>query len=412
MTRRAVITGIGVVAPTGIGADHYWKATREGTSGIRPISHFDASRYPVKLAGEVQDFQVNDFVEQRLVVQTDRWTQLAMAASQMALEDASFDPSTSDPYQMSVVTSSAMGGNEFGQREIQNLWGKGPRFVGAYQSIAWFYAATTGQLCIRHRMKGASSVIVADAAGGLDALGHARRTVRRGTDVVVAGGTEAPVAPYALTCQLATRHLSEATDPSAAYLPFDVRANGHVPAEGGAVLLVEDLEHARTRGAPFLYAEIVGHASTNDAHHHLDPAPDGHHLQRAMELALERAGVPPEDVDVVFADGAGEPGPDAAEAKAIHAVFGSRHGTVPVTVPKSAVGRMCSGGGALDVATAALALRHGCIPPTINVAELGEGCDFDLVRNQARPAQLRTALLMARGVGGFNSALVLRQVGD
>jgi minimal PKS chain-length factor (CLF/KS beta) len=229
---------------------------------------------------------------------------------------------------------------------------------------------------------------------------------------VVAGGTEAPVAPYALTCQLPTRHLSTATDPSAAYLPFDVRANGHVPAEGGAVLLVEDLEHARTRGAPSVYAEIVGHASTNDAQHHLDAAPDGRYLQRAMELALERAGVAPDEVDVVFADGAGDPGADAAEAKAIGAVFGARAGAVPVTVPKSGVGRMCSGGGALDVAAAALALRHGCIPPTINVNELGEGCDFDLVRNQARATSLRTALLMARGVGGFNSALVLRQVGD
>jgi 3-oxoacyl-(acyl-carrier-protein) synthase len=204
VNRRAVITGIGVVAPTGIEAAAHWRATREGRCAIRPITRFDASRYPCRLAGEVDGFDPANFFDKRLAVQTDRWTWMALAATELALKDAALTPSAVDPFRMSVVTASATGGNEFGQREIQSLWSKGPIFVGAYQSIAWFYAASTGQISIKHGIKGPCSVIVSEAAGGLDALSHARRLIRRGVDAVIVGGTEAPIAPYALTCQLSS----------------------------------------------------------------------------------------------------------------------------------------------------------------------------------------------------------------
>lgn len=405
MSRRAVITGIGVVAPNGIGAEAFWRATRGGESGIDRIQRFDPSRYATRFAGEVDGFEPTNYIEQRLVVQTDRWTWMALAASKMALEDADFDPETyDDPYKMSVITSSSSGGNEFGQREIQALWGKGPRFVGAYQSIAWFYAASTGQIAIRHLMKGPCGVVVSEGAGGLDALSQARRYIGRGVELAVCGGTEAPIGPYALTCQSQNGLLSEG-DARDAYRPFDRRASGYFPGEGGAIMVVEHADHARSRGAPRIYAEIIGHGATQDGYHHARPAPDGRQLARAMRLALEDAGTAPEGIDAVFADGMGVPDWDAIEAKAIHDVFGDRGKEIPVTVPKSMVGRLYSGGAALDVACAALALRDGVLPPTVNV---DEGYDLNLVTEGERELDLSTVLVVARGFGGFNSAMVLR----
>lgn len=408
--RRLVFTGVGVVAPTGRDASTWWDATLAGTCGIRPITRFDTSKYAATLAGSVEGFEPTDFIEQRLVVQTDRWTWMALAAAQMAIDDAGFDPSTVDPYAVSVITASSSGGNEFGQREIQNLWGKGPIFVGAYQSIAWFYAATTGQIGIRYGMKGASGVVLAEGAGGLEAVAQARRAVRRGSDVVVTGGLEAPIGPYALTCQLRTGRLSTATEAADAFRPFDRRANGYVAGEGGAILIAESLQEARARGAARLYAEVAGYGATNDAYHWSRPAPDGAQYTRAIRLALADANVQPDEVDVVFADAAGVPDDDAAETAAISTVFGKR--TPPVTAPKTTVGRLYAGGAALDVAAALFSIRDGVVPPTIHLDELAEGCDLDVVTGSSRTLPVRTALVLARGYGGFNAALVLRAVED
>jgi 3-oxoacyl-(acyl-carrier-protein) synthase len=408
--RRAVVTGLGVVAPNGIGTDKWWQAAKKGTSGIDRIQRFDPSPYPVQLAGEVDGFKADDWIERRLIVQTDHWTHMALAATQMALDDAKFDPAEHDEWSMSAITASSSGGNEFGQREIQNLWGKGPVYVGAYQSIAWFYAATTGQISIKHGLKGPCGVVLAEGAGGLEALQHSRRTIRRGIDTVVSGGLEAPVGPYALTCQLGNRMLSRATDPADAYRPFDARANGYVPGEGGAILLVESLEGAQERGAPQVYGEIVGYGATNDAYHWAKPAPDGRQLARAIEIALENADLGPDDVDVVFADAAGSPEADALEATAIKEVFGKRQSQVPITAPKSTVGRLYAGGASLDAAAALLAMRDGTIPPTINLDDPAEACaDLDFVTGSARDASVECALVVARGYGGFNGALVLRR---
>jgi 3-oxoacyl-(acyl-carrier-protein) synthase len=407
--RRAVFTGIGVVAPNGKDTESWWEATLAGKSGIDRISHFDPSQYDTQLAGEVQGFDVDDYIERRLQVQTDHWTHMALAATQMAFDDASFEPFEHDPYSLSVITASSSGGNEFGQKEIQALWGKGPGFVGAYQSIAWFYAATSGQISIRHNLMGPCGVVVAEGAGGLEALQHSRRMIRRGIDTIVSGGLEAPIGPYALTCQMETGDLSREQDPADAYRPFDRRANGYVPGEGGAILLMESPERAEERGVSEVYGEVAGYGATNDAYHHSKPAPDGEQLARAMRIALDDAGIGPGDVDVVFADAAGVPEADVAEAKAIKDVFGKRASEVPVTAPKTMVGRLYAGGAPLDVATALLAMRDGVIPPTINLDEPADGCDLSFVTGSARKAELGTALVLARGFGGFNGALVLRR---
>jgi minimal PKS chain-length factor (CLF/KS beta) len=324
------------------------------------------------------------------------------------LEDARYDPASYDPYKTSVVTSSSAGGNEFGQKEIQSLWGKGPIFVGAYQSIAWFYAASTGQISIKHGIKGPNGVIVTEGAGGLDALQHSRRTIRRGVDAVVCGGTEAVICPYALVCQMRSGMLTPTNQPGA-YRPFDASASGYVPGEGGAILLVERLESARQRSAPNIYGEIVGYAATQDAYHFAKPAPDGQQLARAMRQALQEAGIGPKDVDLIFADAMGVPEWDRIEAKAIKEVFGNHASEVPVTAPKSMVGRLHSASAALDVATALLAIRDSCIPPTINSDRLAKGCELDLVLGKARPKDLRHVLINARGFGGFNSSLVIQK---
>jgi 3-oxoacyl-(acyl-carrier-protein) synthase len=305
---------------------------------------------------------------------------------------------------MSVITASASGGNAFGQREIQALWKEGPRQVSAYQSIGWFYAATSGQLSIKHKLQGACGVMVADAAGAVIALSNAHRQIRRGLAAVVTGGTEAPLSPYALACQSSQATLNTGTDPTA-YRPFAPEADGYLPGEGGAILIAEELDHARRRGAPQLYAEIAGTASTHDGHHITDSPPDHTQLLRAMRQALERASCSPDEIGVVFADGAGDEESDRMEARAIRELFAGRR--VPVTVPKTMTGRLCSGGAALDLASAALALHEGVIPPTVNVASADE-LGFDLVTSAREVPGLSAALIVARGAGGFNSAAVLK----
>jgi minimal PKS chain-length factor (CLF/KS beta) len=333
---------------------------------------------------------------------------MALAATQMAFEDAKFDPSEFDEWSTSAITASSSGGNEFGQKEIQALWGKGPKFVGAYQSIAWFYAATTGQISIKHGLKGPCGVVIAEGSGGLEAIQHSRRTIRRGVDTVVSGGLEAPIGPYALTCQLGNGYLSTASEPEDAYRPFDARANGYVPGEGGAILLVESKDRAEQRGAPQIYAEVAGYGATQDAYHWGKPEPDGTQFARAITVALADAGASADDVDAIFADGFGVPEFDAAEAAAIEKAMGKRAGEVPVTVPKTMVGRLYAGGASLDVAAAVLAMRDGKLPPTVNLDEPANGSKLKFVTG-AQDAQLNTVLVLARGYGGFNAALVLRR---
>jgi minimal PKS chain-length factor (CLF/KS beta) len=405
MTARAVVTGIGVVAPSGVGADAHWSTVLAGTRRTGPISLFDPARYPTRVAGEVPDFDPTGFADGRQRVQTDRWTHLGFAATRLALDDAGLPERAPDPYGWAVTLASSSGGNLFGQRELQRLWGGPTRTVGAYQSIAWFYAASVGQLSIHHQFKGPCGVLVAESAGGLDSLAHAVRTVRRGTPVVIAGATECPLSPYALACQLRSGLLSDVADPERAYRPFDVAAAGYVPAEGGAVFVVEELGHALARGAR-IYGEVTGWAATHDAAPtDPDAGPDPTHYARALRLALARAGVRPHDVDVVWPDALGVPAHDRAEAAALRAVFGDR--TPAVTTQKPLTGRAHQGGSALDAATALLAFRYDLLPASAGPEQPAEGCELNFLRAPRRPRS-RIALVGARGFDGFNSALVLR----
>ncbi|MFM9441688.1 ketosynthase chain-length factor [Streptomyces acidiscabies] len=395
-----VVTGLGVAAPNGLGLDAYWAATRRGESAIGPIERFPSESYPARLAGEITGFRAEDHLPGRLLPQTDRMTRIALVSADWALADAGITPADLDDYAMGVITASHSGGFAFGEKELRALWSKGGKYVSAYQSFAWFYAVNSGQISIRHGMRGPSGVVVSDQAGGLDAVAHARRQIRKGTPLVMSGAIDSSLCSWGWVAQLASGLLSTDDDPRRAYLPFDAGARGHVPGEGGALLVLEDAEHARVRGAR-VYGEIAGFAAT------FDPAPGSGRepgLRRAIELALADADLSPDEVDVVFADAAGLPEPDRIEAEAIGKVFGPRR--VPVSAPKSMTGRLYSGAAPLDLATAFLSLRDGVIPPTVHT-DPAEVYDLDLVTEE-RHRPLRTALVLARGYGGFNSAMAVR----
>ncbi|KDN22652.1 ketosynthase chain-length factor [Amycolatopsis rifamycinica] len=395
----AVVTGLDVIAANGTGVAEYWEATLAGRSGLGVISRFDPAGYPVRVGGEVRAFEPRDHLPSRLLTQTDRMTQHALAVTGWALADAGVDPAELDEYAMGVVTASGSGGFEFGQHELQKLWGTGPERVSAYQSFAWFYAVNTGQLSIRHGMRGHSSVVVTEQAGGIDAAAQGARLVDAGTlRLAVTGGFEASLCPWGLVAQIPSGLLSTEPDPARAYRPFDGDASGWVAGEGGAILVVEEAGAARARGVDRVYGRIAGYTAT------FDPKPGSGRppgLARAIRGALRQAEVEPSEVDVVFADAAGIPAWDEAEAAALAEVFGPR--AVPVTAPKTMTGRL-SAGAALDVATAFLALRDDVVPPSVGTRGSSE---VDLVVDRPRELPVRTALVVARGAGGFNSALVL-----
>ncbi|MGK5529505.1 ketosynthase chain-length factor [Streptomyces sp. URMC 129] len=400
--RRAVITGIGVVAPNGFDADEYWDAVLHGRGGIDRITRFDPEQYPVKLAGEVPDYDVRRHISGRLVPQTDQATRLALIAMDAAVSDSELELAAIPSDQVGVVTGMSVGGLEYSQRELEKLWRFGSDHVSAYLSFSWFYAVNTGQISIRHGVCGPGGVLTGQTSG-LDAIAHARRFVSEGLPVVMCGAVDSAMCPLGWVIELAAGRMSTVADRTRAYLPFDTAASGYLLGEGGAMLTVEDAEHARDRGVR-PYAEIAGYATT------FDPRPGSTRepgLRRAIESALSDAGVTPGEVDVVFADAAGIAELDRAEAAAITHVFGPR--AVPVTAPKTMTGRLYAGGPALDVATVSLSMRHGVIPPTINVTDPVRSDQLDLVRGEPRETTVSTALMLARGQG-VNSAMVLTAI--
>lgn len=400
---KAVVTGIGIAAPTGLGPTQFWRASLRGDPGIRKITRFDTAGYWAKIGGEVPHFEADRHLQGKLLPQTDHMTRLTLVATDWALRSAGVKPNDIAARDMAVITAATAGGYEFGQREMQKLWHQGPDYVSTYQSFAWFYAVNTGQISIRHGTRGPGAVLVSEQAGGLDAIGHARRQLRNGVKLALTGGIDSSLCPWAWVAHQVSGSMSRRNDPERAYLPFDRDANGYVAGEGGAVLVLETEESAAERPGTRIYGEIAGYASTFDSR--VPGREPG--LKRAAELALADAELDPADVDVVFADALGIPEADAAEARAITELFGP-YG-VPVTAPKTATGRLFAGGASLDIASALFSLYWGAIPPMINVRDPVAGQELDLVIGVPRHGRVRSALVLARGRGGFNSAIVVRE---
>ncbi|MEU0301563.1 beta-ketoacyl synthase N-terminal-like domain-containing protein [Streptomyces sp. NPDC006175] len=399
----ALVTGLDVRASNGDGTEAFWRSLLEGRGGIGPITRFDASGYPSRLAGEVTG-DPDASLPGRLLPQTDRVTRLALVSAAEVLRDAGLDPAVMPEYGVGVVTANAAGGFEFGQRELENLWAKGPHHVSAYQSFAWFYAVNTGQISIRHGLRGPSGVLVTGQCGGLDAVGHARRMLRKGTQAVLTGAMESALCPWGHVAELTGARLTTADSAEGACLPFGEHASGHVAAEGGALLMLESAAAAGARGSTRSYGEVAGYAAA------FDPRPGSGRPggpARAARAALADAGIDPSAVGAVFAEGAAVPELDAQEAAAITEVFGPRG--VPVTAVTSRTGRPGAGASALDLAAALLSVRDRLIPPTADVGRVPASYRIDLVTGAPRPLEGDAALVLARGHGGFNSAVVVRR---
>jgi act minimal PKS chain-length factor (CLF/KS beta) len=401
---RPVFTGLGVIAPTGIGTTSFRRRTLDGESSIGPVTRFDRDRYEAGLAGEVAGFVGEEHLSQRLLPQTDRMTQMALVAADEALVASGLDTGQVDPFDIGVVTASTAGGFEFGQNELSKLWRDGSKHVSAYQSFAWFYAVNTGQISIRHGCKGPSLVVVSDQSGGLDAIGHARRQVRGGTAAVITGGMDATICPWGWVAMMASGELSTRSDPARAYLPLTHDASGWVPGEGGAMMVLEQPHHARARGAS-VHGRLSGYAAT------FDPSPGSGrdtNVAAAMRGALVDAGLDPADIGFVVADANGTPRRDREEVDAIRQVLGD---TTPVVVSKTGTGRLLSGGAPVDVVVALQSLNDGLLPPSPGLdsaASLG----LDVVVGTPRRHSAEHAMILARGIGGFNSCVIVSRGDD
>lgn len=407
--RRVVVTGIGCVTASGVGHEECWQNWLKGQSMITEIDAFDTADFPVKLAGSVRNLNFSPSIPMRILQQTDRHTHLALVAAHLGLVDANLDLTTVDRHRAGCTIGNNLGGSVFGEEQLQRLHTEGARGVSPFQSIAWFYAATIGQMSIKYGLRGYSKTYVADRAGSLFALGDALRAIQRGDlDVCLAGGCEAPISPYAVAGYIDADVLSRGSQQAEErYAPFDVRRNGLILGEGGAILILEELEHARRRNAR-IYAEVCGFGQSCDGAHYQLSSPDGLQYARAMTMALHDGEAEPGSVGYISVDGSAGRCEDVREARAIRAVLGDVDDGCHVSCPKTMFGHLFGGASAVDTAIACLALYHRYIPPTAHVQDVDRSCMLPLVTQEAVRMRNSHALVLATARGGINAALVAK----
>ena len=409
MRRRAVVTGLGVIAPNGTGREAFWQSSLRGESWIRPLQRVESGTAFRPRVGEVLDFTATDHLPPRIVKQTDRSVHLAFACCRLAMEDSRLDLSREDPAGVGVLFSNLFGGMEFAEPELYVSTFEGPSRVSAYQAIAWFFAAAQGQWTITNELQGYAKTVAGDRAGGLQALGLAAAAVEsEECRVVFAGGFEAPLAPFAYRCHESSGLLAgEPADPLWPYRPFDMARSGLVLGEGSGILLIEDRAHAEARRAP-IYAELAGFASTFDAGPPSTRGREGEGLARCVDLALVDAGVAPDEVDYVSLEGLARETEDHAEAAALEQTFGEATRRIPVSAPKAMIGHTLAAAGAIDAIWTSLMIREQVVLPTVGLFRTDPECRLAFVQHRPRAARVRTAVCCCRGFGGLNAALVLR----
>jgi 3-oxoacyl-[acyl-carrier-protein] synthase II len=408
--RRVVITGIGVVAPNGVGIENFWDSLVHGRSGLRKITHFDASSYPSQVAGDVKDFNPLDYMSPKSARRMDRFAQFAVACTRMALDDAKIDISNNSSNQIGISLASALGGIPAAEEQHSIFIEKGLKRVDPLLATKLFLGAATSQVSIEFGIKGHSNTIAGACSAGTDSIGYAFYAIEHNlADIMIAGGAEAPLAPltFGAFCQIGALSTKNG-DPTRASRPFDRERDGFVMSEGAGVLILEDLENALGRGIP-IYAEVLGYGTTNDAYNMVKPLPDGEQGRRAIQLALQNAGIKPNDVDYINAHGSSTPLNDKIETKIIKEVFGEYAYKIPISSIKSMIGHTLGAAGAIEAIASVLTIKHQYIPPTINYEIQDPECDLDYVPNRGRSAFVNIVLTNSYGFGGKNSAIILRK---
>jgi 3-oxoacyl-[acyl-carrier-protein] synthase II len=405
--RRVVITGIGAITPIGTGVEGVWEGLRKRESAVRRISRFDPTPFRSHIAAQVDDFEPETYMERNRARRMERYAQFSVAASRQALEDAALDPASEDPERVGVQMGSALGGVAYGETQFTSYVGRGVRGVDPMLALAVFNGAASCNVAIEFGFTGPNSTNGMSCASGAIAIGDGWRMIRDGdAEVVLSGGVEAPLAPlcygaFAIIRAMSTRN----DDPQRASRPFDAGRDGFVMGEGAAVLVLEELEHARARGAR-IYAEVLGYGTSNDAHHMTAPRPDGAQAVRAMRRALEVGGVAPEELDWVNAHASSTPLNDSTESRVIRTVLGEHADSVAVSGTKGYHAHCLGATGAVEAAISALAIQRGWIPPTLNLDAPGDGCDLPYVTGEGAERPVSYVVSNSFGFGGINAALV------
>lgn len=407
--RRVVITGLGLVTPLGTGVDKTWKALCAGESGIGRITRFDPTGYDAQIAGEVKDFDPTQFIEKKEIKKMDTFIHYAVGASQLAVDDANLVVSPEEATRVGVYIGSGIGGLGSIEHYHDVLKEKGPGRVSPFFIPMTIINLASGQVAIRVGAKGPNSCAVTACATGNHCIGDAYRLIQRNdADVMIAGGAEAAITPLGVAGFASAKALSfRNSEPTRASRPFDKDRDGFVLGEGAGVVVLEELEHARARGAR-IYAELIGYAMNSDAYHITAPPEEGEGAVRCMEMALKNAGVTKTDIGYINAHGTSTMA-DAIETKAIKHVFGEQAYRIPVSSTKSMTGHLLGAAGGIEAVFSILALYHGILPPTINLDHPDPACDLDYVPNQARPAKIQAALSNSFGFGGVNACLIFRR---
>jgi 3-oxoacyl-[acyl-carrier-protein] synthase II len=409
--RRVVVTGLGTINPVGNTIDDTWKNLLSGTSGITRIERIDVSDLPSQIGGEVKDFEVTDHIPKRLARRMDRYAQLFWVAARDALADAGIDYEEDDPdaYRTGVMMGTGIGGVESFEHEIDTLFHVGPHRVSPYGIPKIIANIAGGQVSIDFNLYGPNSTAVTACAAAANAIGDAGEIIKRGAaDVMVAGGSDAAITRFAMAGFSQARALSTNNDdPEGASRPFDADRDGFVMGEGGAALILEERERALARGAT-VYAELVGYGMSADAYHVTLPRPGGDGAARAMQAALDHAGLAVTDISVINAHGTSTPANDVTETTAIKTVFGDHAYEIPASSTKSMTGHLLGGAAAIEAVASILTIRDGLIPPTINYTTPDPECDLDYVPNEAREAEVTTVMSNSFGFGGHNVALIFK----
>jgi 3-oxoacyl-[acyl-carrier-protein] synthase II len=406
--RRVVVTGIGMISPLGIGNEPTWRGILEGKSGVGRITKFDTADFACKIAGEVRGFDPEQWIEKKEVKKSDTFIHYAVAAAQMAVDDAGLDTSTCDNERMGVIIGSGIGGLPLIEETHKKLMERGPGRISPFFIPGLIVNLAAGHISIRFTCKGPSSAPATACATGAHAIGDAFKIIQRDeADVMFAGGTEAVVSPLAVGGFAAMRALSTRNDdPQHASRPWDLNRDGFVMGEGAGVLLLEERDHAIARGAK-IYCELTGYGMSSDAYHITSPAEDGSGMINVMRRALKDCGLQPADIDYINAHGTSTPLGDKAETVAIKGVFGEHAYKLSVSSTKSMTGHLLGAAGGLEAAICALVVKEDVLPPTINYETPDPDCDLDYVPNQARRKPVRHVLSNSFGFGGTNATLVL-----